>query len=153
MLQDAVPRKRVTQDTPDFRGWDESNPFGIDESSSEEEEEVYSTRQDTTTAANEESRSNFQLLIPNITPEPVALRHIDSHSQPSHARSRKTIGNVGDPRNIVTGSGDVNPPRHEIYLTELSTPKKYPGFFTSFSAGLLQSRSIHRDQLPLEPRN
>jgi hypothetical protein len=38
-------------------------------------------------------------------------------------------------------------------LTELSTPENYPGFFTYFSAGLLQSRSIHRDQLPHEPRN
>jgi len=73
LLQEAVPGKRFTQDIPDFRGRDESNPFGADESSSEEEEEVYSTKQDTARAeaANEESRSNLQLITPDITPEPV----------------------------------------------------------------------------------
>jgi hypothetical protein len=48
-------------------------------------------------------------FLPDITPEPVASRHLDPQSctiTPDLSydeSSREIIGDVGDPRNIVTG--------------------------------------------------
>jgi hypothetical protein len=118
--------------------------FDIDESSSEDGEEVSSDKHDNTAVEPTDELEEFdslndnpplQLPTPEFTPVP-------EHTTPKP--SREVFGDVGDPRNIISGPRRRQPSsrRHEAYITDLATPGDFPGFNTAFSAALLQPRKI-----------
>ena len=96
----------------------------------------------------ESSNNNLPLQLPTPESTPVPERTTPTPS-------REVFGDVGDPRNIVSGPRRRRPSsrRHEAHITDLATPGDFPGFNAAFSAALLQPEKFHRDQLPSGPRN
>jgi hypothetical protein len=99
----------------------------------------------------EVDRDVFDLTTPEFTPEPTAESTLQQDQLNPGAPSKTMIasGDV-DPRNIVSG------PRHrrttsrrcEAYMTDLAVLDNFPGFYASFSAGIMNSEQlnrIHRD--------
>jgi hypothetical protein len=183
LLKESIPGKRVILDIPELESRNQSDPFGIDESSTDEDEVESSTSQDPeqdaastdvdAQDAPEDPSSplaQFLLPTPSDTPTPMPTRtpslaqgELDKDNtgvdlDPEEHTSRRTraskeiVGDVGDPRNIASGPRRPRQ-RREAYLAELATPENFPGFFSAFSAGIVHSRRIHRDDLPPPPKN